>query len=214
MAEETVTVLSAEAGDAAIKLKFDDGTTLLIGASFLPPELPEAFLCAGARIGPGERFALEHAALCRKAEKAALALIARAEQCRWGLKCKLEKKKIRPGAIETVLERLTELGLVNDQRYAELWLKARIAKGSKGPRALSQLLAARGIDRETAAAALAAALPPDAEAALLRRCLEKAESRGKKPLWESRDPTTAARHFLRAQGFSADCITAYFEELE
>jgi regulatory protein len=214
MAEETYTVLSAEASDAAIKLMFDDGAALVIDESFLPPEFPEVFLCSGARIDGEQRAALEHAALCRKAEKAALALIARAEQCRRGLKIKLEKKKLRSGAVEAVLDRLCDLGLVNDQRYAELWLKARIGKGNKGPRALFQLLAARGIDRETANTALAAALPPDAEAALLCRCLEKEESQQKKSLWGARDPKTARRHFLKAQGFSADCINGYFEELE
>ena len=150
-----------------------------------------------------------------KAEKTALALIARAEQCSWGLKCKLEKKKYCGAAVQTVLDRLMELNLVNDRRFAELWLKSRITKGKKGPRILLQRLGNRGIDREIAAETLTALLTQETEAALLRRCLEKADKENpliKNNAKNSAGSKTEIRFFLKRQGFSAAAIEEYFEE--
>ena len=142
------------------------------------------------------------------AEKSALVLIARAEQCSWKLKCKLEKKKYSSDAIQTVLDRLTELDLVNDRRYAELWLKSRISKGVKGPLMLTQLLRAKGIIQETVAEALTALLTPESEAELLERCLTKYVPDARQ------DQKAAKRNFLKRQGFSAAAINRYFEEQE
>ena len=156
-----------------------------------------------------------------KTEKTALALIARAEQCSWKLKCKLEKKKYSSGAIQTVIDHLLKLDLLNDRRYSELWLKDRIGRGNKGPRIFLQLLGNKGIDRETAAEALTALLTPETETALLKRCLEKAVQKdivtGKSAVYAGKKSTgarMAARHFLKMQGFSAESINRYFEELE
>ncbi|MDR0447872.1 MAG: RecX family transcriptional regulator [Treponema sp.] len=134
-------------------------------------------------------------------------LIARAEQCSRGLKCKLEKKKIHPDVIQSVLDHMIELDLVNDRRFAELWLKGKINNGTRGPYMLMLLLRARGIDQNTAKAALATALTQETEKDLLQRNLEK------KAFKNSTNPKTAIRLFLKKQGFSADVINQYFEEL-
>ena len=141
-----------------------------------------------------------------KAEKTALALVARAEQCTYGLKCKLEKKKIQSDIIQAVLDHLAELNLVNDLRYAQLWLKMKIARGNKGPHMLSLLLKAKGIDSETSEAALSAVLTPEVETMLLKSCLYKTK--------KSLDTKSAIRYFLKAEGFSADAIERYFEDVD
>ena len=138
-----------------------------------------------------------------KAEKAALSLVARAEQCSYGLRYKLEKKKFPNDVIQSVLDHLAELNLINDLRYAQLWLKMKIARGNKGPRMLSLLLKTKGINSETVEAALAAALTPDVEAALLQSCLNKAKDQA--------DSTSTIRRFLKMEGFSAEAIENYFE---
>ena len=137
-----------------------------------------------------------------KAEKSALFLIARAEQNSWALARKLENKKYHPIVIKAVIDHLTSLDLVNDRRFAELWLKARIRTGNKGPRKLLLLLRAKGIDRKIAEAAMAVSLTPEIEAALLRRCL----------VGYSADNKTAIRFFLKGLGFSTVAIDRYFEE--
>ena len=151
-----------------------------------------------------------------KAEKTALALIARAEQCTYGLQYKLEKKKYPGSVIQAVLSGLTETGLVNDLRYSQLWLKMKISRGNKGPRMLALLLKAKGIDNETAKAALNAVLAPETESMLLKSFLDKTlkDKKGRAkifPAGNSADKKTAIRHFLKAEGFSADAIEDYCE---
>ncbi|MDR0403103.1 MAG: recombination regulator RecX [Treponema sp.] len=176
-----------------------------ISFAYLPPEYTGAFLCPGAVLGPEAEAALNHAAACLAAEKAALRLVARAEQYGAGLARKLERRGHGPDAVRTVLGRLLELGLVDDLRYAGLWLKSRVRRGKKGPRTLETALRAKGIDRETAAEALKAALTGEAEAGLLERCVRAGEKRPGRP-------GADIRFFLKREGFSAAAIEAFFGE--
>ena len=83
-----------------------------------------------------------------------------------------------PGEIATrLLDRFEEVGLVDDGAFARTWVSQRqSADGGKGlaPRALAQELRRKGIDDETARAALDEIDPADEEAAareLVRRKL-------------------------------------------
>jgi len=214
MAGKTLTVESVEPGHGTLKLTLDDGSVITIGTAYLPPELPEAFFCPGAIIADERGDALDNAAACLSAEQAALRLIARAEQCTSGLARKLEQRRHPPEAVRFALEHLTDMGLLNDARYAELWLKPRINRGSKGPRILLAALQHRGIDRKTAEAALDTALTPEAEAALIRRCLAKAgktlsKTNAMKREYSEQDEKRQRRIFLKAEGFSAAAIEEY-----
>jgi regulatory protein len=220
---ETLLVESVELGRNACTLHLSNGEVLRAGNAYLPSEtlsyfLPSAgplsqggALSPGAALEPAVEAALRRAAECLSAEKAALRLIARAEQRGAGLARKLEQRKHPPEAVGAVLARLTELGLINDRRYAGLWLKSRINRGRKGPRALLAALQNRGIDRDDAEAALREALSPESEAALLRRLVEKAGRRvsGAPP---ARGGRGDQRYFLKNEGFSAAAIAAYLEE--
>ena len=153
-----------------------------------------------------------------KAEKTALALVARAEQYTHGLRNKLEKKKYPSDIIQAVLSGLAETGLVNDLRYAQLWLKMKINRGNKGPRLLELLLKAKGIDSEITEAALKAVLTPETESMLLKSFLDKTlndkKSRAKIfPAKNSADAKAAVRRFLKTEGFSAAAIDEYCEEM-
>jgi regulatory protein len=203
---EGLLVESTEAGSGVntIRVCLAGFSPVEIGFAYLPPEYTGAFLCPGAVLGPEAEAAVRHAADCLSAEKAALRLIARAEQYAAGLCRKLERRKHSPAAVHAVLARLLELDLVNDLRYAELWLKSRVGRGKKGPRTLETALRAKGIDRETAGSALKTALAGGAEAGLLERC---AEAGRKKPGLD-----LDIRFFLRSEGFSSAAIEAYLEK--
>jgi len=207
MSGKALAIESVEAGRGTLKVSLNDGSALTIGTVYLPPELPEAFFCPGAIITDEAGIALDCAAACLAAEQAALRLIARAEQCTVGLARKLEQRRHKAEIVRTALARLTEMDLVSDARFAELWLKPRISRGSKGPRHLLAALQVRGIDAKTARAALDAILTDDAEAALLRRCLEKAQ----KKLQGRDDQRQQIRFFLKTEGFSAIAIDEYCE---
>jgi regulatory protein len=99
-----------------------------------------------------------------------------------------------------------ELDLVDDRRYAKLWLKSRVARGKKGPRTLETTLRAKGIDRKTAASALKTALAGDGEAKLLERCAKKVMERKQQGF------DAELRFFLKREGFSSAAIEAFFEE--
>jgi regulatory protein len=195
------------AGGDTLRVRLAGFSPLEISFAYLPPEYTGAFLYPGAVIGPEAGAALDHAAACLVAEKAALRFIARAEQYGAGLTRKLERRRHSPDAVRAVLARLLELDLVNDRRYAELWLRARVRRGKKGPRTLEMALRARGIDRETVAEALKTALAGEAEAGLLERCAQKAAGRRNPEEFDS-----GIRFFLKSEGFSSAAIEAFFEE--
>ncbi|MDT5010832.1 MAG: regulatory protein [Mycobacterium sp.] len=53
-----------------------------------------------------------------------------------------------------VLDRLTEVGLVNDADFAEQWVNSRRANAGKGKRALAAELRTKGVEGDVIAAAL------------------------------------------------------------
>src|ERR1700761_6138140 len=54
-----------------------------------------------------------------------------------------------------VLDRLAEVGLVDDADFAEQWVRSRRANAGKGKRALAAELRTKGVDNEVITAALA-----------------------------------------------------------
>lgn len=80
-----------------------------------------------------------------------------------------------PAEVATrLLDRFTEVGLIDDARFAEAWVHGRQSAKGLARRALAQELRRKGVDDETAKAALET-LDPDAEdeaaRALVRRKL-------------------------------------------
>ena len=151
----------------------------------------------------------------QEAEKAALRLVARAEQCSNGLSLKLKKRGFDDANISAVITRLSALNLVNDRRFAQLWLESHLRLATS-PRRLLISLCGRGIDHDDAEAALKIVLDREAEQALLLRCVRKYShktSRGN----EEADPgilpeLRSIKYKLRNEGFSAFVIEWFFEE--
>jgi regulatory protein len=54
-----------------------------------------------------------------------------------------------------VLDRLTDVGLVDDEDFAEQWVRSRHVNAGKGKRALASELRTKGVDDEVIAAVLA-----------------------------------------------------------
>ena len=215
MSGEAFTLEAVKAERDRLSVTFSGGAVFELGTAYLPPEYSGAFLCPGTVITAEAEAALRHAAECLAVEKAALRLVARAEQCAKGLERKLGQRCYSSGAIRAALDRMLELDLVNDSRYAELWLTYRVRRGSKGPWALGAALRSKGIDRHTADKAFRSVLTPEAEAALIERCLEKAGFR-KKPeqAGNSYGGATEQKFFLKSEGFSQSAIESYLEEQE
>jgi regulatory protein len=134
------------------------------------------------------------------AEKAALRLIARAEQCTQGLRRKLERKGYSAACVDTVISDLLELKLIDDNRYARLWLESRL-RFARTPKRLLASLCAKGIDRDDAEAALKTVLDEETEAALLARFVKR----------KKRD-AAELKYLLKGEGFSPAAIRRFTAE--
>ena len=139
-----------------------------------------------------------------RAEKVALRLIARAEQCSAGLTRKLEKRKFSASCINAVISRLCELNLLDDSRYAQRWLLSRL-RLTRSPRRLLSSLCARGIHHDFAQAALKAVLDEETELTLLERFAEKYAKKT--------SDKVKLKFLLKNEGFSLHSINHFLESV-
>jgi SOS response regulatory protein OraA/RecX len=129
----------------------------------------------------------------------AFRLAARAEQFSAGLSLKLQKKGHGRADIKAAVDSLVVAGMLDDQRYACLWLEGRIKRRADSPRRLLASLCGKGFDRAAATQALKKTLDADTEITLLQNFLAKTV----------RDGQTSgglSRERLRFEGFSADAL--------
>jgi regulatory protein len=164
---------------------------------------------AGKEISVDEEEILRFADACYRAERIGMRLIARAEQTQAGLTRKLETRGYASECVSAVMAHFVENDLINDERYAERWLRSRLARQSRkisGPRRLYTALMSRGINREALKRAFDRAFDEETEFALLQRFLFK-----------NRKDSTSEVYFLRArlkyEGFSPSVINRYFDEV-
>jgi regulatory protein len=196
------------------RVELSDGSLFSFKTCYLHPDfiddLREPNTDEGIEISEVEEEGLRFASACLRAEKAALRLIARAEQSTLGLTRKLEKRGHDPACARHAVSRLCESGLLDDRRYARLWLDTRISHRSSSPRRLLIALCARGIDRDDTDAALKDALDDDAEFLLLKRYAEKLQ-RKRKINSDDDDTDRSLKHLLKGEGFSSLAIQRFFD---
>jgi len=89
---------------------------------------------------------------------AAMNLLARREQSRRELEQKLVRRFGKPELVDRVLQDLADEGLQSDRRFAESFLRQRIARG-QGPLRIRQEVRQRGIDDAEINAALVSEAP-------------------------------------------------------
>lgn len=150
----------------------------------------------------------------REAEKRALALLARAEQSSYLLRCKLEQRGFSSRAASIAIEKLSAARLLDDKRFAVAYAASRLAhRGSRaeGPASLMRALRERGIERSTAAEAIAELVGAETEPEARERALGAAAAKALKRSLGDRDE---ARHFLRELGYKSEEIGRYFEALD
>jgi SOS response regulatory protein OraA/RecX len=171
-------------------------------------------LAPGAELEEGAVELLKLAADAREAHKRGLALLARAEQSRFLLRAKLEQRGFSGRAAALALDRLSAEGFLDDLRYARAYAASRLARsGAKaaGPASLERDLRERGIDRSTAAAAIAETIGIEEEPQARSRALEKAY---RKLLSRVKGDRDELRRGLRALGFKSQEIDDYLEGMD
>ena len=182
--------------------------------SFKPCYLPSVFIndslftpgvADGQGISAVEEEGFRFASACLRAEKAALRLIARAEQNTFALSHKLEKRGHESACVRAVVSQLCESGLLDDRRYAGLWLESRISRRASSPRRLFAALCSRGIDRDDAEAVLKETINDETELRLIERYVQK-QHRLQKIKAEDSVSLRTLKYQLRSEGFSSTAI--------
>ena len=220
----TIISIKQETDGESRRIELSDGSVF----SFMPCYLPEInndeslcynFFtpgnCEGREINANEEEGLRHAAACMRAERAALKLIARAEQSSAGLSLKLGKRGHDSVCIQKALSRLLELRLVDDARYVRLWLESRLNRRADSPRRLLSRLYSRGIDRDLAESRVRAALDAEVELDLLKRHVQKLRKRKNYEKIINRntaEPERSLKYYLKGEGFSPQAIELFVEQ--
>nr|WP_248960431.1 recombination regulator RecX [Sphaerisporangium perillae] len=101
-----------------------------------------------------------------------LRLLTLAPRTRAQLAEALRKRNIPEEAAETVLARFSDVGLIDDEAFAEAWVSSRHAGRGLARRALAAELRTRGVDEETVREAVDQ-LDPDQELETARRLVER-----------------------------------------
>ena len=135
----------------------EDGSILRITEN----EIVAFGLCSGLELPPERLGELEQAARAAAVRDKAMDLLALRDHAAGELYAKL-CRRFDPHTAAAAVARVGELGLLNDAGFARR-RAAELLRKRKSRREILQDLAAKGIDRETAADALAALMPADGE---------------------------------------------------
>jgi regulatory protein len=121
----------------------------------------------------------------------------------------LEKRGVPDDAAETVLDRFTEVGLIDDAAFARAWVSSRQSGRGLARRALSAELRAKGIEPEVAAEAVLA-VGDDDERETARRLVDR-----KVGAMRRLDRATATRRLmgmLARKGYNGGLAAAVIRE--
>lgn len=102
----------------------------------------------------------------------ALRQLTMAPRSRAELRAAMDRRAVPPDVAETVLDRLTEVGLVDDRAFAEAWVRSRQSTRGLARRTLVHELRRKGVADEVAASAVDP-IDADAEVAAARRLVER-----------------------------------------
>ena len=154
------------------KVAPEEGSAFFIRKEYLPDGLFER-IDAGVEFSEEEADSLMDAGLTCAVELKAVAYLARAEQCRFGLTRKLIEKKYEKKYVEAALTYLEGRGYLSDLRYATAWLNTRKINHYEGRSRVAAELAARGLARDVATAALDEFFTENDEDEICRKAYEK-----------------------------------------
>ena len=132
----------------------------------------------GQTLSPEEALDLVSAGFCCTAERYAVSLLNRAEQCRFGLSVKLQKKGFSTDTCLKVLDYLEENSILSDRRYALSWARSRMKTKGEGKSRIRMELLSRGIESGIADEVLEDVFSIIDENVLLTKAADKFTARG------------------------------------
>jgi regulatory protein len=123
------------------------------------------------------------------------------------LRTRLLRKGFDNETIDAALAKLSDVGYLNDERFAELWIENRLAHRPRGKRMLEQELRQKGIDRQIVDETVAG-MDIDDRAAALELARKRLKSVQSLPLDERKKKMTG---ILARRGFDYGVIRATLE---
>ena len=146
-----------------------------------------------------------------KAREAALHLLAFRPRTAAELRRRLREKGYAPEIVDPCVERLGEIGVVDDSSFAEMFVRDRVRLRPHGKRRLTQELRAKGVDGEMAQAAIEGVMEREntTETDLARQAAAKWRPKS------GEDPQASRRRlygFLARRGFGTEAIMAVLNE--
>jgi regulatory protein len=123
----------------------------------------------------------------------------------------LNQKGYSRSIVRKTLDRLTELGYIDDERFGVSWGQSRVSSKKFGPRRLKQELLAKGLSDEIVDRTLATLYAEVDEEELARRCAEKKVSslRGLDVDVQRR----RLAQFLQRKGYPATIVYKILDEM-
>ncbi|MBC8160973.1 MAG: RecX family transcriptional regulator [Roseiflexaceae bacterium] len=152
MSSGTITALRAQINDPQRINLFIDGIFAL-GISL--NTLTTASLFVGRQLSAEEVAQLEASESADKAFQAALRALEARPRSVAEIRDKLRRKEFAPEVIDRTLQRLADIGLIDDAAFARRWVENRQLLSPRGKNALRDELRRKGIDRDLAATVLA-----------------------------------------------------------
>jgi len=205
----TVTAIRAQARDSQRVNIFIDGE-FAIGISLAT--LARERLAVGTLVDDDAWVRLEAAEQADKALHAAARQIETRPRSVSEVRLFLRRKQYPPEAIDQAVERLRELGLLDDAAFSRYWLDNRRAFRPRGALALRNELRQKGVGRDTIDAAMAA--EPEEENAEQERALALARANLHK--YAAADRASFQRRlggFLMRRGFTVDVVRPILAQL-
>jgi len=125
------------------------------------------------------------------------------------VRTRLNQAGYRPDLVEGAIQRLTDLGMLDDEAFARAWLESRDRSRPRGERALRVELTRKGIDRAVTDDALAdrETERPDADLSAAGRLLER-HARQLDRIADPRARRQRAYALLARNGFDSETAVA------
>lgn len=204
----TITALSPSADNSARVDVLVDGALRMTLAA-------DVVFAAGLRVGDllttELQAELERADGAWRAREAALVLLSHRPRSAKELARRLKGKGHDAEVAEGVVDRLEDVGLVDDAAFAQSFVRDRVRLKPKGRRLLQQELRAKGVAGDTAAAAIDDVLAAEEtdDVALARQAAARWRPR---PGEEPRRARARLHAFLARRGFGGDAVRVVLAE--
>ena len=162
-----------------------------------------------ARVRPGGGERQEEV---EKAKQAMLRLLSVRMRSRWELRSKLSGRRFSPRALDDALNDLERVGLVDDGKFARLFLESRLHRRPRSYRILRRELSSKGVPDEMIEEAVEELQREVSEEELARQALGPRMGRMKK-MGPEQARARAAR-FLSGKGFARSVIEELLRDLQ